>query len=795
MRKKEGVIRKPIGANTEFIAVNVIIGVVFLISIVLSVLDKTLWKINWCDSNIIGIACQVVTSATFLVGSIIGIAISLQKDEIFGISFTEFNRLRGRYKYSVKTIIIFIFLTSVCNALCFVFDIIFACCGLSLASVIFCVYVTSQEVPLMMREDKTLLKIIKDQIYNNLIRETNFPTEAITAIGKLMCYKEDSLKNTYYQLKGEDEDLNKRILLALLDIQEQQAFELSKIENKEKQRSIASAIYSNLENILCFRFDLTKELKEEAKDNVYHLTRALFRLSELPEFVEKTTGLVADTVSLIDYLDTEEKKEFILAVALPMISVSVTSKNFCFAKAMRKKFSELKYILNENKSLTVLFSVMSLHFYYLCNDAHDVTDELKNEVKKFIEFGGVDGNTIIEPWKNLLYGQIEDIQFDLKDLLYYFDLNKFNWDVNVNNSDAHFVVLTKSYIMQWYLTCLFHSFSVWDFDFTTLLVDDKRIRYDLKEIGNKILSNEDGLCLTETMSKMAEFYGFDKAVVELYLANKAASSTFFDFINTLEVEDLNEKRKRATSVDMGSFIQKCKDKIKKSIESEWGYDPKINIESEPKYTNVLLEKFFDAVNYEEAISSSILRSICNEILNNLPVTIFKRDNHFDENIEQIIGSEGKLNISGAAYSCGHFLTSEGLREKFNASIKNAHKITSKIFNGRFFIKDGAFSFNCEIIKMQAIELTPDQISEQAERYKRADGQYIYDGALISREVLVDTIRSLWYILSVEIRYQINASRDSIFRIDLFPDNKANKSEPSGDEGNGEDDTKDGNKKQ
>ena len=106
MRKKEGVIRKPIGANTEFIAVNVIIGVVFLISIVLSVLDKTLWKINWCDSNIIGIACQVVTSATFLVGSIIGIAISLQKDEIFGISFTEFNRLRGRYKYSVKTIII-----------------------------------------------------------------------------------------------------------------------------------------------------------------------------------------------------------------------------------------------------------------------------------------------------------------------------------------------------------------------------------------------------------------------------------------------------------------------------------------------------------------------------------------------------------------------------------------------------------------------------------------------------------------------------------------------------------------
>lgn len=270
MRKKEGVIRKPIGANTEFIAVNVLIGVVFLISIVLSVLDKTLWEIGWCNSNIIGIACQIITSATFLVGSIIGIAISLQKDEVLGISFTEFNRLRGRYKYSVKTIIIFIFLTSVCNALCFVFDIIFACCGLSLASVIFCVYVTSQEVPLMMREDKTLLKIIKYQIYNNLRKETNFSTEAITAIGRLMCYKEDSLKNTYYQLKGEDEDLNKRILLALLDIQEQQAFELSKIENKEKQRSIASAIYSNLENILCFRFDLTKELKEEAKDNVYH---------------------------------------------------------------------------------------------------------------------------------------------------------------------------------------------------------------------------------------------------------------------------------------------------------------------------------------------------------------------------------------------------------------------------------------------------------------------------------------------------------------------------------------------
>lgn len=767
--------------STEFIAFNVILLVIFLASLGLSIADKISWKICWGDRNAIGVLCQIISTITFFVGSIIGIAITLQKEQIFGISYLEFNKLRGPYKYSVSKIIVFMVLLSAVNCAFYVADLIIACLGISLISITFCIYITIKEIPLMMKKEKTLLKVVNEKLYVELkdSKDSVLSSEIFKAIKYLTCYDQYTIKTTYHFFKKDDKDYNKQLLLTLLQAQEQMAFELSAIENKEEQRKIAGAIYSNIRDILFFKFDLTEELKEEAKDNTYYITQALFRLEELSEFASDATNLIATRLIMIDQIKSQEKKEFILSIGLPMISISVTTGNFSFAKAMRIKFSEYKDLLSSCSSLAVLYSVMSLHLYYLCNDAPNVTQGLKDNINEFINFNGIDAGTKILSWKSLMKLSMKDYCVRLKDLIYYFELNRHNWDVRINDAEAHWVALTKRYMLQWYLVCLFHSYNYWDFQYDTLLWGDKDIEFYLKDIGDKIYADSNKPCFTEEMTQMEKFYGFDIRDLCWFDIDETGNQAFFNFINKLHLKDLLDRQKRAETIDDQKLAQSYKKKITEGIISEWGYDSQLVIKARPRYLNLMIERNSDAFNYQDVVVDGIVRSIFNYMAKNISCKTINRDTHYDENIAELLRYSDRLKFVSGGFNCVYFVKDNMLKEKFLAFIKGLERIESKILKGNSFFAENSFAFNCNVSNLQVKELDSEEISKQTEKYKRTDGQYIYDGALISREELEKTIKKLFCVLSIEIRCEIKAEQDTIFKINLFKDenNAEKKDEP------------------
>lgn len=778
--------------DKRFIIMNICFAAILLIGIILSILDKLKWRICWGNSSTIAFLCQMISSATFFVGSIIGIAITLQKEQIFGISYQEFNNLRGAYKYSVSVIIIILVLLSVINTIFYALHLTIASLVTSIISVVFCIYITFQEVPLMMKKEKALLKVVKEKLYVELKNSKDFvlSSEAFKVIKHLSCYDKYTIKTTYELFKKDDEDYNKQLLLTLLQAQEQMAFELSTIENKEEKRKIAGAIYINLKDILYFDFDLTKELKEEAKEKTYYITRALFRLEEVSEFSKKTTNLLAARLVTISYIKSKEKKDFILAIALPMISISVTTGEFSFAKAMRREFSKLKYILSEDTNLSVLFSTMSLHFYYLCNDARNVTQDLKYKIKEFIDFRGVDDGTMIQSWKSLFENVIENYCTKLQDLVHYFELNDNNWDVNINDGEAYFVVLTKRYILQWYLTCLFSSYKSWNFQYENLLFGDKEVEYCLKEIGDKIFEDINEPCLTEEMIKMAKFYSFDNRVSSYFDMFDDTHQAFFNFINSLHKKDLLDRQKKAENIDNQKLAQSYNEKIKKEIESEWGYDPKIEIKNSPRYLSLLIEKNSDSINYQDVVVDSIVRSLFNDMAKNIPYYTINYDNNYEKNIENLIEHSNMLQfIVGGMYSV-RLIRNNILKDKFAEFIRKLTRIESKILKVNSFFSKNSFAFNCCVLNLQVKELDSEQISQYAEKYKRTDGQYIYDGALISREELEKTINKLFCVLNIEICYEIKVEKDTIFKINVFKEeNNTNKKDDSQDQENDSDNDK------
>lgn len=89
--------------------------------------------------------------------------------------------------------------------------------------------------------------------------------------------------------------------------------------------------------------------------------------------------------------------------------------------------------------------------------------------------------------------------------------------------------------------------------------------------------------------------------------------------------------------------------------------------------------------------------------------------------------------------------------------------------GNYIFVVDSFSFNCQITDIQWQELNFEQISKKADEHKRIDGQYIYERAFISREEVEKYIKEQFYILTLEIKYEINISPGVAYKIELYPD--------------------------
>lgn len=756
--------------NRLFIPLNILFGLIFVVTIILSIVDKYVWQVDWGESNAIDVLCEIIASATFFVGSIIGIAIPLQKEKLYGISSQDFNKLRGKYRYSVALIIVFSIVLAALNGIFLALGLMFACLGVSAISIVFCIYVSAVEVPLMMGQEKSLIKTVKRYVHWQLNETERLPTEGKEVLKYLCCKK--TLKATYEILKNDDYEFNKKLILSLLEAQEQQAFDLAKIESKEEQRKIASALRSNVRDILNFNFDLTVIFGDNAKNYSYRITRVLFRLDELSDFSKITRELLVNTTLNYDYVDTQYKKDFIMSVVLPMLLISVTSGDFGFAKAMRRLLSENEIILDEENSLSLIMSLMSLHFYYLCNGAHDVSQELKSKIIEFINFEGVEDNTKIVPWKKLFLQHTEEYKVKLEELLRYFKLSEHNWDVMLRNTGAHFVILSTEYVLQWYLTCLLHSYSVWDFDFDSILVNED-IKYFVKILGGKIFENNQKPQLTEQMKNMAQFYGLREDAFNHFIVCEEQTHKLFNVVNGLHIDDLKSRQRQAHEVDVDELVKKFNEEINQNLANEWGYDSKLEVASESRFMNLLLEKYNEAVNYNEAIVKSILNATYDELAKHVPKTVIVRGKDFDLEIKELLNRNIIATTQNVQFSVGYYIKDGDERKKFSKVIDGVEKVKSKILIGEYIFTDKPLSFKCEFVNVQWRELTPEEVSQKADTYKRADGQYIYEGALISREWLEAFIKEQYFILSLEMRYVINVLPDSIYKIELFPADDSN----------------------
>lgn len=66
------------------------------------------------------------------------------------------------------------------------------------------------------------------------------------------------------------------------------------------------------------------------------------------------------------------------------------------------------------------------------------------------------------------------------------------------------------------------------------------------------------------------------------------------------------------------------------------------------------------------------------------------------------------------------------------------------------------------------KLNEDQLNSQVEKYKRADGQYVYEGTFMNREEVYGVIKEKAIIITLSAHFALDAQEGSIIKIVLFP---------------------------
>lgn len=753
--------------NATFVGINSIFAVIFVTSIILSFLDRKYHWLCW-DTNAIGVLSQIVTAIASFVASTIGIAITLQNEEWWGVPLRDFNKLRANLHYPIEVLIILAIVFSATNVAFYILHMIIASIGMAIIALVFCIYVTFCEVPIMLKKEKRLKNIVKIQLLKAW--KSQKISQELKTVLKRLIIKENNLRTTYSMFKSDDEEFNEFLLFNLLEVQDDVVKALNKITSKQELDQMVQRLYENIHDLLFFKLDLFEILKNDGCKCEPYIISAILGLKSIAEYRNRVTSLIAKRLFYLKYNTfsedkyAEEKVKFIISIILTIINMSITNGDFDFVKALQVEFSINQRDLNKESHETLLFALISMQFYFLCNDSQNVSPELKSNILEYLDYSDIINHIKVCSWKSLYSSFARFFKVNFKEFMQYFILTEHNWDVPIY-FEAQWVKLNCEYAFRWYFIHVLNTLDVQKFDYSSICFDEE-YKYYLKEFGRRHFDEQKNFIVTDDMKSILKFYGVnDQQTFRIFTVFPQNAMKLFNFINELKRTELFNNPSKNLKTN-GEIANNYKNIVLNAIRREWGYDKNLPVASLPKISILLIEKNSYADNYEEVLGNVLALSLCNQLARNVHIINITNDKNFDQNIGSIIKANIKY-ISQSSTNIQYYIKSPTISDQFEKMCEKTQKFNSSILGEYAFVEDDGFGFNVEFEEVVVRDLTDDEMIKQMEKCKSADGQFVYDGTFLSRDEIMKLIKNKYAMLIISIRYAIKSGDKAIFKVNLY----------------------------
>ena len=80
------------------------------------------------------------------------------------------------------------------------------------------------------------------------------------------------------------------------------------------------------------------------------------------------------------------------------------------------------------------------------------------------------------------------------------------------------------------------------------------------------------------------------------------------------------------------------------------------------------------------------------------------------------------------------------------------------------MKEKGFSFNLQFDTFIIRDLTQTEADEEVAKYKRADGQYVFEGTFLTREKIKEYISAKYGVMMISMRYAVQTFSGSIIEV-------------------------------
>lgn len=757
-----------------FWATTILFILFFILSLIFSVFDKIYNIIPWNEnmSDTIGVAVQIITAISSLVVSVIGISISLQNDEYFGIKISKLYTLRVEKHFSILQIIVISIILCVINLFYYMIDLYVAAITVSVISVAFAIIVACVEVPIMSKDEKAIIKILKNNLLFNHNNKNESSKELKDAVKYLLCH--NNLKDTFNELKSDDEEYNKALFFKLLEFQHDIAFRLKSILDEQILYEVSGSLLENVFDVILNVFEFDDTFYKEIEKNKYLLTRVLFRLEETPAIQKRLREKISGLCQLLTF--TQHLKvpdtNFLAYIVIILVSETVKQGDFGIIKALRKEYSSLMHNFRKEDVSVDIFAIVSMHLYYLCNSDARIPTELKKDIIYFInEEAYIEEFHRIESWKTLFNNMLQEFNVNFENFIKLGLLLSDSLEYWIYDNRAHFVILHSGYFVNWYLTNLLSSSRIRLFDFSKLNINFTEIKHYIKSFGDNCLDENGQFIITDEMMNIVCFYDEESKRLEKFQAFENTHHKFFNYINELKIESVNKETEQVRNISFEEFSEEIKSDITNILVKEWGYNNSIDITNPKRSFAVLIEMFPDAINFKESILDYCRESVLFDIKNAIKSKKIYNDDSFEDNVIILLNKKLKYateNIKSVIPD--YYIHNEELKQRYIEKCQSLEEFDSRFLSTSTVVVENGFGFNFTVNSVDIRKLKESELSEQVSKYQRTDGQYVFNGAFMPKEEITKIVNEKFIVITVVIQHQVNSSDDTVF--ELFPYNKS-----------------------
>ena len=692
------------------------------------------------------ILCQSTGSIIALLCTVLGVSISVQSNEYYGVRLSQFYELRTDRHHDFLIVILISIFAIIANVVAYTLNLHTTAIAISLGEIIYCINVALTEIPLIVRNDGRMTKVVGDYRFENK-EEKEKSKVYLTIIENYLVVL--GINDTYKILKKNRtyKDYNKEILFEILEIGLNLVESIEEKYNEDEACVIAHKLLDNVNDIMCGNFEDNYIFLENSKNYIYYVTYYLFSILRISRCESKTLK----TINYIVYQLMVSKSESAILNVEVLISIAVKKikeGDFKVIKDIRNSYSEMPTSLYRNNNATLLFAILSMELYYLHSSV--TTFQYKNEIYKFLNNEEIHGEQRYSSWADLFNFFQRNVPVDFKTFIDQYSSNKWDLVYSIEDDRVTGLLLTRNYIVNWFMTIYLNNHNIFDFD--QFVTDDESVNAAIIEYYDNCFDNEEQFVPTNEMKEIIEFFQNEGSCFTTFLVELHENNSFKDLVLRLSDQKTKKEIQETSLPDNNDLEKTVRNKIDREVESEYGIDRSIDVNKgitrkfrvrfekynnnkhklEDEIVDYVKEHIFEIVHKETEYNKVYNDTDLGKNINKIFSEDYK-EIELSENVKKIIGESINVNLN----------------EKDVKYVK-----TSNILRADVIIKDKAFRFNLHLEQFTIREMGDDEVFKFIQGYKRNDGQYYYEDRFASTEDIIQIAKKKFIIISVTFKFKV-----------------------------------------